>query len=155
MVIESQLHSDFQACEYFSVALDESCDIQDKPQFAIFVRFISTDCLSKEELLDIVPLKERAHCIDVKEAMMAAIEKANLPIAKLTAMTTDGAPAIMGSVNGLVGLCKADQTFPEVWSFHCIVHTEQLVSRSLKLDSVMKTVMEIVNYIRTHALHHR
>ena len=27
MVIELQLHSDFQACEYFSVALDESCDI--------------------------------------------------------------------------------------------------------------------------------
>ena len=33
MVIESQLHSDFQACEYFSVALDESGDIQDKPQY--------------------------------------------------------------------------------------------------------------------------
>ena len=42
LVIESQLHSDFQACEYFSVALDESCDIQDKPQLAIFARFIST-----------------------------------------------------------------------------------------------------------------
>ena len=48
IVIESQLHSDFQACEYFSVALDESCDIQNKPQLAIFARFISTDCLIKE-----------------------------------------------------------------------------------------------------------
>ena len=36
IVIESQLHSDFQACEYFSVALDESCGIQDKPQLAAF-----------------------------------------------------------------------------------------------------------------------
>ena len=33
MVIESQLHSDFQACEYFSVAFDESCDIQDNCKF--------------------------------------------------------------------------------------------------------------------------
>ena len=48
IVIESQLHSDFQACEYFSVALDQSCDIQDKPQLAIFARFISTDCLIKD-----------------------------------------------------------------------------------------------------------
>ena len=48
MAIESQLHSDFQACEYFSVALDESWDIQDKPQLAIFARFISTHCLIKE-----------------------------------------------------------------------------------------------------------
>ena len=29
------------------------------------------------------------------------------------------------------------------------------MSKSLKLDNVMKTEMEIVNYIRTHALHHR
>ena len=99
MVIESQLHSDFQACEYFSVTLDESCDIQDKPQLAIFARFISTDCLIKEELLGIVPLKDRTRGIDVKEAMVTAIEKANLSIAKLTAIITDGAPAIIGFVN--------------------------------------------------------
>ena len=86
---------------------------------------------------------------------MAAIAKANLPIAKLTAIITDGAPSMIGSVNGLVGLCKADQTFPEFWNFHCIIHMEQLVSKSLKLDNVIKTVMEIVNYIRTHALNQR
>ncbi|KAK9543263.1 hypothetical protein VZT92_001054 [Zoarces viviparus] len=80
--------------------------------------------------------------------MMAAFAKANLPIPKLTAIATDGAPAMIGSVNGLVGLCKADQTFPEFWNFHYIIHREQLVSKSLNLY-VMKPVMEIVNYIRT------
>ena len=149
------MHSDFQACEYFSVALDESCDIQDKSQLAIFARLISTNCLIKEKLLDIVPLNNKNRGIDVKEAMMVAIEKANLPIAKLTAIITDGAPAMIGSVNELVGLCKADQTFPEFWSFHDIIHREQLMSKSLKLDNVMKTLMEMVNCIRTHALHHR
>ena len=113
MAIESQLHSDFQACEYFSVTLDESYDIQNKPQLVIFARFISTDCLIKEELHDIVPLKDKTSGIDVKEAMMAAIEKANLSIAKLTAIIMDGGPAIIGSVNGFVGLCKAYQTFLE------------------------------------------
>ena len=91
----------------------------------------------------------------MKEATMAAIEKANLPIAKLTAIIMDKAPAMIRSVNGLMGLCKADQTFPEFWSFHCIIHWEQLVSKSLKLDNVMKTLMEIVNYICTHVLRHR
>ena len=154
MVIESQLHSDFQACENFSVALDESCDIQDKPQLEIFVPLISTDCLIKE-LLDIVPLKDSTRGINVKEGMMAAIEKANMSIAKLAAIITDGAPAMIGSVNEPVGLCKADQAFPKFWSFHCIIHKEQLVFKSLKLDKVIKTVMEIVNYIRRHAPHHR
>lgn len=46
--IESQLHSDLQACEYFSVALDESCDIQDKPQLAIFARLCQTIVWSKK-----------------------------------------------------------------------------------------------------------
>ena len=113
------------------------------------------DCLIKEELLNIVPLKDRSRGIDVKEAMMAAIAKANLPIAKLTAMITDGAPAMIESVNGLVGLCKADQTFPEFWNFCCIIYREQLVSKSLKLDNVMKTVMETINYICTHALNYQ
>ena len=111
--------------------------------------------MNKEELVDIAPLKDRIRGIDQKEAMIAAIEKANLPRAKLTAIIMDGAPAMDGSVNRLVGLCKADQSFPEFWSFRCIVHRDQLVSKSLKLDNVMKTVMEIVNYIRTHALHHQ
>ena len=42
MVIELQLHSDFQASKYFNVTLGESFDILDKPQLAIFTRFIST-----------------------------------------------------------------------------------------------------------------
>ena len=103
---------------HFSVALDECCDIQDKPQLAIFTRSVSKDCVIKEELLDIVPLKDRTRGIDVKETMVAAFVKANLPISKLTAIATDGAPAMIGSVNGLVGLCKADRTFPEFWNFH-------------------------------------
>ena len=147
-VIESQLHSDLQAREYFSVALDASCDIQDKPQLAIIARSVSKICFIKEELLDIVPLKDRTRGIDVKEAMMTPFAKANMPIAKLIAITTNGAPAMISSVNGLVGLYKADQTFPVFWNFHCIIHREQLVSKSLNLDNLMKTVMEIVNYIR-------
>lgn len=34
--LESDLHADLNAYAYFSVALDESCDIQDKSQLAIF-----------------------------------------------------------------------------------------------------------------------
>ncbi|KAJ8333451.1 hypothetical protein SKAU_G00118300 [Synaphobranchus kaupii] len=62
---------------------------------------------------------------------------------------------MVGSVNGLVGLCRADDRFPDFWTFHCIIHREQLVSKKLNLDHVMKPVLEIVNYIRTHALNHR
>lgn len=110
--MQLKLHSDVQACEYFSVALDDSCDIQEKPQLAIFARCVSNNCLIKEELLDIVPLKDRTRGIDVKETMIAAFAKANLPIAKLTAISTDGAPSMIGFVNGLWGCAKLTKHFP-------------------------------------------
>lgn len=74
-LIESDLHADLNACAYFSVALDESCNIQDKPQLAIFARMVSEDCVIKEELLDIVALKDRTRGTDIKEAMTAVFKK--------------------------------------------------------------------------------
>uniref|UniRef100_UPI00358ED13F SCAN domain-containing protein 3-like n=1 Tax=Myxine glutinosa TaxID=7769 RepID=UPI00358ED13F len=153
--IETQLHTDLEKCRYFSIVLDESCDIQDKPQLAIFVRSVSEDCTIKEELLDIVPLKDRTRGIDLKETLTNFVEKANLQLPKLTAISTDGAPAMLGSANGLAGLCKADERFPDFRTFHCIIHQENLVSKKLNLDHVMKPVLEIVNFFRTHALKHR
>ncbi|XP_067420895.1 general transcription factor II-I repeat domain-containing protein 2-like [Emydura macquarii macquarii] len=153
--IESQLYSDFQKCKYLTIALDESCDVQDKPQLAVFVRTVSNDCVINEELLDIVPLKDRTRGINVKETLMDVFAKTNLSLPKLAAIATDGAPCMVVSVNGLVGLCRTDERFPGFWLFHCIIHQEQLVSKKLHLDHVMKPVLEIVNCICTHALNHR
>lgn len=85
--------------------IDENCDIQYKPQMAIYTWTVSDDYLIK--VLDIVPLKDRTHGIDVKERIMGVFVKANLPISKLTAIAMDG------TVNGLLGLCKANQFFGE------------------------------------------
>ena len=62
---------------------------------------------------------------------------------------------MVGFVNVLLGLCRADQSFHEFWNCHCIIHMKQPVSKSWNLDNVMKPVMEIVNSIRRHALNHR
>ena len=111
--IESQLHFILPACGYFSAALDRSCDIQYTPQLAMFAQCVLKDCLIKEKLFHIVPLKDKTRVVDVKEAMTAAFAKPNLSITKLTATATDVALAMIGSANGLVGLCKADQAFSE------------------------------------------
>ena len=50
---------------------------------------------------------------------------------------------MIGSVNGLF------------WNFHCLIHRDQRVSKSLNFNNVIKPVMEIINYICTHALNHR
>ena len=62
---------------------------------------------------------------------------------------------MVGYVNGLLCLCKADQPFPEFCNCHCMIDREQLLCKSLNSDNVMKPVMEIGNYIHVHSLNHR
>ncbi|KAJ7324563.1 hypothetical protein JRQ81_017583, partial [Phrynocephalus forsythii] len=77
-------------------------------------------------------IKRQNRGTDIKEAMTAVLKKRNMSFEK--PIVTDGAPSMIGSVNGLVGLCKGDDAFPEFWNFHCIIHREQLVSKTLNLD---------------------
>ncbi|XP_042144504.1 general transcription factor II-I repeat domain-containing protein 2-like [Ixodes scapularis] len=76
-------------------ALDESMDIQDKPQLAIFVRYVSCDESVREELLDMVALKETTRGVDIKNALLATLERFDVPLQKLVAIATDGAPAML------------------------------------------------------------
>ncbi|KAG6928377.1 GTF2I repeat domain containing 2, partial [Chelydra serpentina] len=43
----------------------------------------------------------------------------------------------------------------EFWTYHCIIHREQLVSKILKFDHIMKPVLHIMNFICSNALNHR
>ena len=67
--IEEQLLNDLKNCEAFSLALYEPTDIQDKPQMAVFVRYVTSNVVVKEELLDLVELKDTTRGVDVKEAL--------------------------------------------------------------------------------------
>ena len=71
-------------------------------------------------------------------------------------MCTDGAPAMAGTQNGLIGLLLKSQ----VWGlppyvYHCIIHQENLAAQTLKMDHVMSLVVSTVNFIRSRALNHR
>jgi len=49
-----------------SLALDESTDIQDKPQLAIFIHYVKWYVDVKEKLLDLIVLKEITRAIDIR-----------------------------------------------------------------------------------------
>ena len=52
------MQSDLKNSLAFSIAIGESTDIQDNPQLAIFVRYVSSDLTVKEELLDLVAIRK-------------------------------------------------------------------------------------------------
>ena len=57
---------------------------------------------------------------------------------------------MVGKRVGLIGLMKCDPNFSEFLSIHCIIHREHLATKHFRYEDVIKTVLEIVNFIRVN-----
>lgn len=70
-------------------------------------------------------------------------------------ITSDGAPAMQGPIQGFVGRVKAVN--PTVLVTHCMLHRENLAAGKLSatLASTIKDVVEIVNFIKAGSLNCR
>jgi hypothetical protein len=135
--IVSSLQSDLKSCVAFSLPLDEHTDIQDIPQIAIFVRYVTNDGNVKEEFLDLISLKETTKGIDIKIALNKALLNAQLPLHKLVSIATDGAPPMVGKNTGLVGQLRQDPNYPECLFIHCIINLEHLISKRFKFNNII------------------
>lgn len=153
--VTSQLKTDFDRCSYFSLQLDESTDIVDTAQLAVFVRMVFEDFETKEELVKVVPLTGHTTGNDIFLAFKKLIECENIPMKKVVGLTTEGAPAMVGVENGFIALCRKDSDIPKFVSYHCIIHQQSLCGKFLSMNNVMKTVVKVVNNIRAHALQRR
>ncbi|XP_028146751.2 general transcription factor II-I repeat domain-containing protein 2A-like [Diabrotica virgifera virgifera] len=153
--VVSQMKTDLQRCIFFSLQFDESTDISDTSQLAIFVRMIFDDFTAKEELVKIIPLKGRTRGEDIFSSVQDYFISENIPLQKVVGIKTDGAPAFTGVHNGFIALCRKDDTFPNFLTYHCIVHQQALCGKFLNADNVMKVVVKLVNQVRAHALQRR
>lgn len=153
--IEDQLKEDITRCQFYSLCLDESCDITDIAQLAVFIRMVFSDGCTKDEFLSLEPLLSTTRGQDVYHALISVLNRFDIPPEKLVSVATDGAPSMMGSHNGLIGLLRADDKFPAFLSYHCVIHQENLCAGKLGFEEVFKEVVKIVNFIRASPLRHR
>ena len=109
----------------------------------------------KEKLLDVVAIRETNRGVDIKNALCEALARFHVPLSKLVSVATDGAPAMVGKHVGLIGLMKCDSNFPEFLLLHCIIHRDHLAAKRFRYKDVVKTVLEIVNFIRVNGKNHR
>lgn len=91
-----QLQKKINKFDYYSLALDESLDIVDTPQLSIFIKGINEKFEITEELLKLIPLKKSTKATDIFEEIKNIVNEFKLDIKKLTSITTDGAPAMVG-----------------------------------------------------------
>lgn len=89
------------------------------------------------------------------EALMQRLEDLNLDPKKIVSVATDGAPAMVGRTQGLIGRMKEPQ--PNLLAFHCIIHQSVLCAKlDAKFKDVMTTSMKLINFLKAKsALRHR
>jgi len=67
--IENKLQNDLKNSTALSLALYESTDMQAQPQLAVSVHYVNFDLVVKEELLNLIALKESTRGVDIKNAL--------------------------------------------------------------------------------------
>lgn len=149
-----QLLTELRQAETFSICLDESTDVKDVAQLAIFVRFFNGQ-LFREAFLTIIGMQGNATGLAIFEALMQGLKDLKLDPKRIVSVATDGAPAMVGRTHGLIGRMK--ESYPHLLDFHCIIHQSVLCA---KLDNnfkaVMTTSMKLINFLKAKsALRHR
>ena len=153
--LAAQLERDIDRCECFSLQFDESTDSMDIAQLRVFIRMVFENMTAKEELHCMLALKGHTRDEDTFQAFMNFANKTNLPFVKLIFITTDGAPAMVGSSNGFITLCKRNNSFSNFIHYHCIIHQEVLCGKVLNMKEIMDIAMKIVCSIRARSLQRR
>ena len=153
--VNSQQTAGLKDATVFSVALDESVDVNDMPRLAVMAKYC--DSTVREELCCLKPMPDTTKGEDVAKVFVEHFEERGVDIKKIFAVTTDGAPAMVGRHKGAVKLIEEKVGHP-LMKLHCIIHQENLCAKmsNSDLNKVMDTVTKIVNFIvKRSALTHR
>ena len=112
-----------------------------------------------EEKLGLLPLTGQTRGQDIHSALMRFFRGPGktINLKNLVSVTTDGAPSMIGKEKAVIALLRSDPEIPEFFSYHCILHQEQLCNklRGGELKVTMDSATKTVNFIMAHALKHR
>ncbi|XP_062977902.1 uncharacterized protein LOC134395670 [Elgaria multicarinata webbii] len=138
---------------FYCLAIDETTDITNTAQVAIFVRGISRGFEVREDLLSLAAVHDTTNGSDIFEKVLSAVHRLHLPFEKLSGLATDGAPAMVGPQEGLVALLKKEIDHlglnpSQMFVYHCIVHQDDLYAQSPRLNHVMSTVIMTIKFIK-------
>uniref|UniRef100_K7GBQ1 DUF4371 domain-containing protein n=1 Tax=Pelodiscus sinensis TaxID=13735 RepID=K7GBQ1_PELSI len=135
--ISEQVVDEIKKSLLFAIQLDESTDITLCCELLVFARYMVEGDF-KDEFLFWKTLDTTTKAQDVMEIVNNFFEVHGLDWVNLMDITTDGAPAMLGSRSGFQTLVK--QRALMVTGVHCFIHREVLASKTLpdQLNAIFK-----------------
>ncbi len=143
--VRAQETAGLKEATVFSVGLDESVYVNDMLHLAVLARYRHVTV--QEELCCLKPVPETKG-EDIARIFIEHFEEQNVDINKIFAVTTDGAPTVVGKQKGAVTLIE-ERVGHSIMKLHRIIHKENLCAKmsNSDLNDVMATVVKIVNVI--------
>ncbi|XP_068217891.1 general transcription factor II-I repeat domain-containing protein 2A-like [Palaemon carinicauda] len=148
------------AFSLYSLALDESCDIANTAQLAVYIRGVDNEYNVTEEMASLQSMKGTTTGQNVFDELEKLLARFGLDYTNLVSIATDGAPAMSGQKNGVVGLLKTRMGSQNIdlgslIVLHCIIHQEALYTKTTYFHHVTNILIKAVNCIRSRGLNHR
>uniref|UniRef100_K7FCM9 DUF4371 domain-containing protein n=1 Tax=Pelodiscus sinensis TaxID=13735 RepID=K7FCM9_PELSI len=137
-----------------AIQLDELTDVTLCSQLLVFTRYMVEGDF-KDKFLFCKTLDTTTKAQDVMEIVKIFFEVHGLDWVNIVGVTTDGAPAMMGSRSDFQTLVKRGA--PMVTGVHHFIHREALASKTLpdQLNAIFKGLVKVVNHIKSLALNTR
>lgn len=134
--LDRQLKHKVKSFVAFSVTIDESTDITDVAQLAIFICGVNETLTVTEEFLDLVPMTDTKTVEDIFGSVVGTLDRVRVDRSRAVSLATHGAPSMIGRKADVVTKFRekvqAANGGDGFWTFHCILHQEALCCKSLK-----------------------
>ena len=157
--LKSSQEDYFEKLQFFSIAIDESTDMTDTAQLAVFVHEIKENFHILEEFMELISMKNTTTEADILKALLQCLAAKNLDFSRLVSITTDGALSMVGKNKGVMSLLQKHMENNEINNnivkLQCLIHQEALCAKVASLKNIMDVVLKTVNFILSQGLNHR
>jgi len=99
--LDSQVKKKVKSFGIFSVALDESTDISDVAQQAIFIRGVDETLSVTEEFLGLVPMIDSITANDIFNSLVGVLNRMGIYWSHAVGIATDSAPSMIARKAGV------------------------------------------------------
>ncbi|XP_015168392.1 zinc finger MYM-type protein 1-like [Solanum tuberosum] len=135
--------------DYFSLLVDESCDISRKEQMAIVLRYVDRKGSVVERFIGIIHVHDTS-ALCLKEAIVNYLAQHSLSLSFIRGQCYDGASNMQGLLSGLKVLIQ--QESKSAHAIHCFAHQLQLTlvgvsKKCLQVGELVLLVSNVLNVV--------